>query len=175
MTRSLFSKQINHLEIIKDSFTLQHQQDYKFDSLKKVLIILQEDNNRSLVSESVIEKVNQIFKAMPSHEKYFVKVNPQNQQKYLSLIEELESIVSIPYQKEAQKFKGYLKKILSILFWTNFCYYFIKDFIPTKYGSFDDIYHNAFIGVNIISVILLIATQIMWQVKKHKMILPRIS
>ena len=175
MTRSLFSKQINHLEIIEDSFTLQHQKEYKFDSLKKTLNILQEENNRILVSEIIIEKVNQIFKLMPSHEKYFVKINPENHQKYLGLIEELENIVAIPYQKEAQKFKGYLKKILSILVWTNFVFYFIKDFIPTKYGSFEDIYHNAFIWINIASIILLIATQIMWQVKKYKMTSLRIS
>ncbi|PWK26918.1 hypothetical protein LV89_02124 [Arcicella aurantiaca] len=95
MARSIFEKQINQLDIIKDNFTLQHQQDYKFDSLEKTLKILQEDNNRGLISINIMEKVNQIFKLMPSHEKYFVKVNPQNHQKYLGLIEELENITEI--------------------------------------------------------------------------------
>lgn len=162
MERKLFEKQLNELSIIADDFTTKHQNDYKFDVLKKCLETLQSANLFVEIPYELLEKVDKIFNLIPNHERYFVKVDDSTQKEYLKLIVELEENVTKNYIGKVDNIRKHLKLLAGNLSGIFLIYSFLSKFVANRYEIIKECYEYIFIGLISLSIALFLYQRINW-------------
>jgi hypothetical protein len=170
MSRKLFEQQLNELSVISENFTFKHQQDYKLDILKKCLETLQSANSFVEIPYELLEKIDKIFKLIPSHARYFVEIDRSNHQIYLNLMKELDEIVVKNYIGKVDEIKKYLKILVGNLSSIFLIYGFLSKVIKNRFERIEEYYGYVcliFIGL---SIVLFLYQRLKWVKMKHSKI-----
>jgi hypothetical protein len=167
MSRKLFEQHLNELSVISENFTFKHQVDYKLDILKKCLETLQSANYYVEIPYELLEKIDKIFKLIPSHPRYFVEIDRLNYRIYLNLIQELDEIVVKNYIGNIDEIKKHLKILVGNLSSIFLIYGFFSKFVKNRFEIVEKYYGYVcliFIGL---SLILFLYQRIKWVKMKH--------
>lgn len=89
MARNQIKKYVNELNIRKVDYLEKQQEEYKLARLKKSLDILNRASYYETIPEEIIDQIKMIFKLMPVHELYYVKINEQEFKEYIERLNRL--------------------------------------------------------------------------------------
>ncbi len=89
MARNQIEKYVNELDIRKANYIQKQQKEYKFSRLKKSLDILKRASYFQTIPSEIINEIELIFKLMPVHELYYIKINEQEFKDYIELLNRL--------------------------------------------------------------------------------------
>lgn len=106
MARDQIKKYVNELNIRKVDYLEKQQGEYKFARLKKSLDILNRASYYQTIPEEIIDEIKIIFKLMPVHELYYIKVNEQAFSEYIERLNRL-------YIKVLDDYKSYIEMVTS--------------------------------------------------------------
>ena len=83
MARNQIEKYLNQLEIRKVDYVLKQQKVYKLLRFQKSLEILKRASYFQLIPQEIISEIEIIFKLMPVHELYYVKIDEEEFKEYI--------------------------------------------------------------------------------------------
>jgi hypothetical protein len=131
MTRNI-SYYANLCEDRMAEYTRKHQADYKIDELQKLIGTLKRAEKESLtnISENYYDLLEEIFKSLPVHERYYAVVEPEMLEKYFSKLQDLKNNVMKDYGFNYHNhLRQYIKKALDIIFpFSPLSFLFLKDY-----------------------------------------------
>ena len=106
MARNQIKQYVNKLNIRELDYLEKQQKEYKFARLKKTLGILNRASYYETIPEEIIEEIKIIFKLMPVHELYYVKVNEKEFSEYIERLNRL-------YIKVLDDYESYTEMVTS--------------------------------------------------------------
>lgn len=89
MARNQIEKYVNELNIRKVDYIEKQQKEYKLARLKKSLDILTRASYYHTIPDDIIEEIKMIFKLMPVHELYYIKINELEFKEYIERLNSL--------------------------------------------------------------------------------------
>ena len=114
MARNQIKKHVNELNIRKVDYLKKQQEEYKFARLKKSLDILNRASYYQIIPEKIIDEIKIIFKLMPVHELYYIKVNEQEFSEYIERLNRLYIKVLDDYESYTEMVTSKYWKIIII-------------------------------------------------------------
>ena len=116
MARNQTEKYINQLNIREADYIEKQIRAYKFSRLKESLYILKRASCFQIILDDVVTEIGMIFKPMPVHESYCIKINEQAFKQYTERLNKL-------YIKVLDEYEFYIK-IVSLNSWKIVTFFF---------------------------------------------------
>ncbi len=89
MARNQIEKYLNELSNRKVGYMQRQQREYKFSRVKKSLEILERASYFQTIPDEIIDDIERIFKLMPAHEIYYIKIDEQEFKEYIQKLNSL--------------------------------------------------------------------------------------
>ncbi len=142
MARNQLEKYLNQLDIRRADYLEKQLKEYKFQRFKKSLEMLQKASYYHTIPNDIINEIETIFKLMPVHELYFIKINENEFKEYIERLNRLYITVLDDYES--------FDEVVTPKYWGNsvFILYFIGLFhkkieswfgpyiVPAAFGCF---------------------------------------
>lgn len=133
MARNQIDKYLNQLEIRKGNYLKKQHKEYRLPRLQKSLEALKSVSNHHTIPTEIITEIETIFRLMPVHELYFIKVNQEEFDEYIKKINDL-------YIRIEDDYEAYFEK-KSINHWGNLSFlvyvvFFFHESIEKRLGNY---------------------------------------
>ena len=102
MARNQIEKYLNQLDIKKGDYLEKQRKEYKLSRFKKSLEILRRVSYSQIIPQEIILEIEVIFKLMPIHELYYVKVNEDEFRAYIERLNRLYIRVLDDYESNSE-------------------------------------------------------------------------
>ena len=121
------------MSIRKVDYIEKQQKEYKFDRFKKSLDILKRASYFQTIPDEIIDEIKLIFKLMPVHELYYIKIDEQEFKEYIERLNRLHIKVLDNYESYIEDISPDFWKETSVIFYVLILF---NESIEKRFGEY---------------------------------------